>query len=299
MKTNLIGTGVLLLCAILVTNACGGGSSYSSYESGSGYAASAPESVYIAETARSRNESYETYVSYDEDPGLQVQEARKLIKRADLRIRVEDIEATEKPLTGLMEKYMAWSASTRINEGSRSYSIRVPSDSYDVMLGELSELGRMIRRTENTEDATIRFYDLEGRLATKMELLKTYQSYLGRANNIDEIMTVESRIADLQWEIDQTGTQFRNLVSQIDYSTINFEIVGPANTQNYAGPTFGEKLGELFGAYGDVTSTAIVVILGIIIFGVPAFLIFILLFWLLFGRIGLLKKFWRLAARKK
>ena len=226
-------------------------------------------------------------------------ENRKLIKRADLRIRVENPEATEKPLTDLIEKYNAWTASAGIYENSRNYSIRVPAVYYDEMLAEIISLGRLLRHTENAEDVTLRYYDLESRLATKRELLKTYQGYLARASSIDEIMTVEYRIAELQQEIDQTGTQFRNLVNLVDYSTINVDITGPASTSSYSEPSLKDKMAELFGSFGDVASSVLVILTGVIIYGVPAVLVIVLLFWILFGRIGLLKKLWRLAAGKR
>ena len=226
-----------------------------------------------------------------------VHQERKLVKRANLQLRVEDPSVTEKPLAALMEKYKAWPASTGVYENSRDYSIRVPSSSYEAMLGELTGLGRVVRRNEHAEDVTLRYYDLESRLATKRELLKTYQSYLGKASSIDEIMKVESRIADLQQEIDWTGTQLRNLSSLVDYSTIDLEITGPLGTSSYSSPSLGEKMRELFGSFGEVISSGLVVLIGIIIYGVPVVLIIILLFWLLFGRIGLIKRLWRLAMK--
>jgi hypothetical protein len=238
--------------------------------------------------------------AYNEENLAQTEAAgqsRKLTKSAYLSLRVDDPAATEKPLSELMNKFGAWSASTTIYENSRNYSIRVPSDSYDAMLAELTGLGRVTRRTENTEDVTLRYYDLEGRLAVKRELLNTYQGYLSKARNIDEVMTVESRIADLQQEIDWTGTQLRNLSNLIDYSTVNVEITGPSGS-SYSAPTLAERFGDLFGSFGDVFSTALVVITGIVLYGVPALLVVVLLFWVLFGRIGLIKKLWHLAARK-
>ena len=226
-------------------------------------------------------------------------QSRKLIKRADIRLRVDDPEAAEKPLLELMEKYDAWPASTGVYENSRNYSIRVPSGSYDDMLAELIGMGRVLRRTENAEDVTLRYYDLESLLATKVELLATYRGYLAKASNIDEIMIVENRIADLQREIERTGTQFRNLANLVDYSTINVDIIGPVSAGSYSEPTLGDKLKELFGSFGNVASSTLVALMGIIIYGIPAVLIFILLFWLLFGKIGLLKKLMILATGKK
>jgi hypothetical protein len=291
------GLLVLFFALLFLLCACGGRHEDESYYSGqraaftsAKYAAEYDDNIRLESGGSVRSDEI---VSQPEIAG----QSRKLTKSAYISLRVEDPAATEKPLSELIDKFGAWSASTAIYENSRNYSIRVPSDLYDAMLAELAGLGRVIRRTENTEDVTLRYYDLEGRLATKRELLNTYQSYLGKARNIDEVMTVESRIADLQQEIDWTGTQLRNLADLIDYSTVNVEIMGPAGS-SYSAPTLAERFGDLFGSFGEVFSTALVVLAGIIIYGVPALLVAVLLFWLLFGRIGLLKKLWRLAARE-
>jgi hypothetical protein len=108
---------------------------------------------------------------------------------------------------------------------------------------------------------------------------------------------VESRIADLQQEIDWTGTQLRNLANLVDYSTVNVEITGPSGS-SYSSPTLAERFGNFFNSLGEVFSTALVALAGIVMYGVPALIIGVLLFWLLFGRIGLIRKLWRLAAKK-
>jgi hypothetical protein len=55
----------------------------------------------------------------------------------------------------------------------------------------------------------------------------------------------------------------------------------------------------LFSALGEFLSRGLVILLGIVVYGIPVLIILTLLFWLLFGRIGLIKKLWRLAAGKK
>ena len=223
---------------------------------------------------------------------------RKLTKSAQLRIRVEDRDFTERLLPGLVEKYEAWLESSESSDYSLNYAIRVPSPSYDTMLGELAALGRVIRRTESAEDVTLRYYDLEGRLATQRELLKTYQGYLGRARNVEEIMTVESRIADLQREIDWTGSEFRAIANRVDYALINVEVSG-AVSDSQSRVTLGDKMEKLFNSFGYVLSTTLVVLTGILIYGIPAVIVLVLGYWVLFGRIGLLKKLFRLAAEKE
>jgi hypothetical protein len=215
---------------------------------------------------------------------------RKLIKRASVRIRAENLEIADASVSGLLEKHNAYAASTNIEENYRYYSLRVPAQNYDIFLVEMNIMGRLLQRYESTEDVTLRYYDLEGRLSTKKELLKTFQSYLGRAKNIEEILAVESRISELQYDIEGTGIQLRNLANQIDYSTIDLTISVPVASISNQGLTLGEKIKQLLSGFGNFLSTVVVVITGIIVYGIPVLLLIGLLFWLLFGKIGLLKK---------
>jgi len=224
---------------------------------------------------------------------------RKLVKSAEVRIRADNLEAADVSVTGLLRKYDAYAASTIIQENANYYSLRVPSPVYDTFLTEMIGIGRLTHRSENTEDVTLRYYDLEGRLETKKELLRTYQSYLGRASNIEEILKVEAQISNLQYDIDGTGIQLRNLANSVDYATIQLAIFGPATASSNQGVTFGERIKNLFGSFGAFLSMIGLILIGIVIYCVPIFILAVFFFWLLFGRVGLLKKLWILVMGKK
>jgi len=224
---------------------------------------------------------------------------RKLVKSANLSIRVDNLEKADASVSTMLEQYKGYAASTNISENSRYYSLRIPAPQYDTFLTEVNGMGRLINRYENTEDVTLRYYDLEGRLETRRELLRTYQSYLRRANNMEEILSVEARIADLQHDIENTGTQLRHLSNKVDYASIDLQLLGPVAVTKNKSETLGERIKQLFGGFGGFLSTAAVILLGIVVYGIPSLAIAILLFWLLFGRIGLLKKLWRLVMVKK
>jgi len=218
---------------------------------------------------------------------------RKLVKRASISIRVGDMAAADYAVAAMLKKFDAYAASSSIDENSHYYSIRVPAIYYDFFLSETGSLGRLISRNEDTEDVTLRYYDLEGRLATKKELLKTYQSYLGKAKTIEEILSVESRISELQYDIDGTGKQLRNLADKVDYATINLHLQGPVTAAALRGLTFNERVKRLFGGFGGFLAAVAMALLGIIVYGIPILLILGLLFLLFFGKIGLAKKLWK------
>jgi hypothetical protein len=225
-------------------------------------------------------------------PETAVPQTRKLVKSANLRIRVSDPDVLERRIAETLDRYGAYASQTAVYENSRSYTIRVPELSYRFLLEEINGLGKILYRSENAEDVTLRYYDLAGRLATREELLKTYRAYLGKAQNIEEILSVETKIAELQYEIDRTGTQFRSLANMVDYATIELELVGPVSVSSAAGPSLGERITTLFGSFGVYASMALLALVGILIYGIPAIIILTLLFWLFFGRVGLLKKLW-------
>ncbi|MDR2743114.1 MAG: DUF4349 domain-containing protein [Treponema sp.] len=232
-------------------------------------------------------------------PGTLTDSARVLVRNAEIRIRVNSLEAAEKAVAAALEQHQGYAAYSNVYDNSRHYTLKVPAASYDSVLTGVSGIGKVLSRSERVEDATIQFYDLESRLRTKEELLKTFQSYLGQAKTIDEIMTVEKRIAELQQEIEWTGSQLSGLAHLVNYATIDIELLGPVSDSSSYRPGIDERIGELFRSFGNYAAAALVLLTGAVIYGIPSFAVLLLLFWLFFGRIGLLRKAWRLVMGKK
>ena len=229
---------------------------------------------------------------------------RKLVRRATISMRVEYLDAASSSLEDLMVIFGAYSASTTIDVNSHRYTIRIPSQVYRAFLAEMNGMGTILNRSESAVDVTIRYFDLEGRLSTQQELLRTFQSYLGRAENIEEILSVERRIAELQSEIDRTGGELRTLLDSVIYSTIDLTINGPvALSMPNQGPTLADRFARrykaFFNNFGNFFSALVFVLIGIVIYGIPLLLLSVFFFWVLFGKLGLLKKLWRAASDRK
>jgi hypothetical protein len=223
---------------------------------------------------------------------------RKLIRSANFSVeaafalRYENMNKAAQKIEALARQYGGYIEQSSADTASINCTVRVPSKSYDNLLAGISTLGKIISRRENAEDVTIKYYDLEGRLATKKTLLSTYRSYLARASTIEEILDIESRIADLQNEIDWLGTQLTELVNLVDYASVSLYLFNPAEIRPYS---LGDRILRLFSSFGTVASGTVIAIIGIVIFGVPSIFLVLLAYWLLLGRIGLLRKAFRQA----
>jgi hypothetical protein len=55
----------------------------------------------------------------------------------------------------------------------------------------------------------------------------------------------------------------------------------------------------LLTGFGGYMSAIIIILLAVIVYGIPAIVILLLLYWILFGKIGLVKKVYKLVAEKK
>jgi hypothetical protein len=234
----------------------------------------------------------------DQDAGV-VETGRKLIKSAEIRMRVDNLDEAKKAIEKMLEQYKAYSSNTLVRDNSINYTLKIPVSSYGTVFNNVSGIGKVLYSSENVEDTTIKFYDLESRLGTKEELLITFRSYLRQAKNIDDIMSVERRIAELQQEIDWFGAQLSNLSYLVEYATIDLQLQGPVADSVYYKPGIKERIGELLNSFGEYLATVVVILTGIVIYGIPSLFIVIVLFWLLFGRIGLLKKLWHFVSSEK
>lgn len=224
---------------------------------------------------------------------------RKLIRSADLRLRVTDLSASEKEAGTLAASFGGYVASSSRSEESLYMSLRIPSASFEAALAGIGPLGKELSRNLNTEDVTLNWYDLDSRLETKRELMKTLRAYLKSAKSIEDIMAVETRLADLQNEIDNLGGQFARLADLVDFATINAEFILPAARVQTVEPTLVERIYDVLRGTGAFFSSLVALFVGLVVFGVPVVALAAALFWLLFGKVGLVVKLYRLVAGSK
>ena len=223
--------------------------------------------------------------------------SRKLVTNSSVDLKIDDVGAAVEKLEALMAKYDAYASSINIYENSRTYVLKIPAATHEQFKNDVMKIGKVNQYSESTEDETIRFYDLESRLQTKQLLLKTYQEYLQKAKTIDEILAVEAQISQLQYEIDSTGTQFARLNFLIEYATMRLGMAGP-QSESFGRVTLGGRIQDLFANYSGFVSTVLVALVSLVIFGIPVLALVFALYWLLLGKIGLLKKLWKLAGGK-
>lgn len=224
----------------------------------------------------------------------------KLIKNASFTLEVKSFDKANDYIKNQIKNFNAYIADTRTSLNNASLTIKVQSDEFDNFLETLPQAGKITYRSIHIDDVTKRYYDLDTRIKNKRILQQTFQDYLKKAKTIDEIMKVQKELTDVTEEIESLTGQFDYLKDQINYSTINVSMTLPVSEQiQRKFPSFKRNLIDLGYNIIHFFNAMVFFIIYFIIFGIPVIL-FSALFWLIaFGKIGLIRKLFKISSKKQ
>lgn len=183
---------------------------------------------------------------------------RKLIKTVNMTVETKEYDALMSTLTdrvkalgGYIERMDAYNGSSY--SGSRSarnasLTIRIPKDKLDGFLETVSAAGNVISRSDNVEDVTLTYVDLESHKEALEVEQERLLAYLEQAETIEDMITLESRLSNVRYQLESMESQLRTFDNQVDYSTvyISIEEVKELTPVPVDEPTRWERLTEGF-----------------------------------------------------
>lgn len=154
---------------------------------------------------------------------------KKIIKDGSMSIRTENIAEAKKHIDTILNKidgyYEKEEAENNANEISHQLMIRVPAIHFDKLIIALENGGNnIINKSIQARDITEEYVDIQSRLAHKRDYLQRYRELLTKAQNIDDIVTVENSIRALEEEIESKEGRLRYLDDQVAYSTLHIRL---------------------------------------------------------------------------
>lgn len=218
---------------------------------------------------------------------------RKLIRNGDISIEVSDLEKTQAAIENWVKEFGGYISGSNNGEKSASYTVRIPSEKFDSAMDAVGSLGTLKNKNISTQDVSDQFYDLQLRLETKKVLRDKLNGYLRQANSMQDILKVESELNSVQSDIESMEGRLKRLTSQIDFSTISVFVSLPYKSVQGGGfelPNLGDGFRHFVSNIISYFGGFVAVIFYVIICGIPLVAVLAFLFWLLFGKIGLLVK---------
>ena len=188
--------------------------------------------------------------------------ASKIIYSADLDAQTTDFDAAIATLEqqiaafgGFIERSDVRGDTRYNNDGTTSvinrwayYTIRVPASQFEAFLHQTEGIGNVTSLSRYAENVTSQYTDYEARLSSLRTQEERLLSMLEKTEDVESLIALEQRLADVRYETESIERNLRNLDLQISYSTVNLnleevEIYTPTVPVQR---TFGEKLSDAF-----------------------------------------------------
>ncbi|MGN1122350.1 MAG: DUF4349 domain-containing protein [Eubacteriales bacterium] len=247
---------VLLLCLFLFPG-CGSTSKYyesesdssSPMEPGSTYDNDADAPMYLFD----REESYGSVSETTSDMQLnQALNQRKIIYSSYFSIQTAAFDDARRALDSLCSQYGAYYesadsyGSAESSGRSASFTVRVPAENYNAFRSAAGDIGTVVHSSENNTDVTENYFDTEARLESAKIREERLLDILRTADTLDNVLLLESELADVRYEIESLSGTLRKYDSLVSYSTVTIdlrEVFRPVTVQPLPA-TFGERMSQ-------------------------------------------------------
>lgn len=162
------------------------------------------------------------------------QSSRKLIRTVNMSVETKEFDSVmdtlEQRVAELggyiesMDTYNGSAYSGYRSSRSASMTARIPQDKLNAFLNEVSEISNVTRRSENVEDVTLFYVDLESHKKALQAEHERLLELMEQAEYIEDIITIEQRLSEVQYQLESMESQLRTYDNKVDYGTVYLDI---------------------------------------------------------------------------
>lgn len=155
---------------------------------------------------------------------------RKIIRQAELHVRVKDFNEAQKILERKAEQFGGFIVNSTISrdgdeQTSGTIMIRVPASNFEAFLHEAEgEAAEILERVVRGEDVTEQYVDLASRLKSKKAVEARLLEFMKNATKTDDLLQISSDLGEVQEEIEQLTGKMKYLENQASMSTITINL---------------------------------------------------------------------------
>ena len=160
-----------------------------------------------------------------------------IIRSAQLKVVIENLDSARAEVDKIVERYSGYVGDLTVSapsNGARTLTatLRVPATQLDSAMAELKKLGRVESETQNGQDVTAQYVDLEARLSNSRNTEKRLLELLSnRTGKLSDVLEVETQVSQVREEIERMEGERRLMAKQVEYATLTATV-----TEEYKAP---------------------------------------------------------------
>ena len=221
-------------------------------------AAAAPEAAAPMETMTATMEEvlYDEAASETGSGGTALPENQKLIRTVNMDAETLDldplmawIESRVGSLGGYFEQKSIRRSGSRDDGSYYKYAdlmIRIPAQNLDQFTSQVGEKANVTSTSESTENVTLTYISTKSRVEALETEQKRLLELLENAESMEDLLTIEERLTDVRWELENYASQLRVLDNKVDYSTVYLSIWEVDEPTVIVERTVWQKIGDGF-----------------------------------------------------
>ena len=194
---------------------------------------------------------------------------RQVIHHVDVTVAVDDVGAAAQRAATLAQTSGGFVADESTDgDESATLTLRVPSEGHTEVVGQLEQLGNVRERNRSAEDVTEDVVDVEARIASQHRSIDRIRVLLDQANDIDDVVRIESELAQREAELDSLLQRQEELSGLTALATVTVTFVSTAEDEADLGFLTGLRGG--WDAFVEAAKVATAIIGAILPFAIAA-----------------------------
>jgi hypothetical protein len=153
-----------------------------------------------------------------------------VVRTASLGITVQEFDKARSRLDEILVRHRGYLGDLQVSTPSDQGrvlkgTLRVPAGQLDSTLIELKTLGRVESESQNGQEVTAQYVDLQARLANSRHTEQRLTDVLReRTGKLSDVLEVETEIARVRGEIESMDAERKNMATQVAFATLNVAV---------------------------------------------------------------------------
>lgn len=218
-----------------------------------------------------------------------------LLRTASITLETEQYDADIERIEALLAETGGWSEHWSVygepfsdkSDGGRyaSLTLRIPEDTLEQFVSAVGEVGKITGSLITTEDISENYYDVQGRLAMYEAQRDRFTQLLSQAENVSEIMEIESRLNELQYTIESLVGKLNNWTSLSANAMVTLSVTEVPPGGKYPEPSITQRIQRAFtlslsharGFLGDMLVFFIMIAPYLLCIAVPVLVVYLII----------------------
>lgn len=182
---------------------------------------------------------------------LQPQDGRKVIVTTNITLQTLAFDKTCEDIKQAVQTAKGYTAESEFYaEGTGSHNARyvfkIPVESYDAFIEAAGQTGNIFSFTEQSEDITATYVDIEARLNALRTQESSLLTLMEQATSLDDIIKLQEQLTTVRYEIESYTAQLRTYDQLIAYCTVTIHIQEVVEYEEPAPETYGSRVSQAF-----------------------------------------------------